>query len=96
MGTKKVWDPVDPEDIIDLWFDFTALTALGRVITSQTVTAPAGVTLVDTAIDGGMVRFRQGPTPVGKYLIKCHIELDNGEERDVESTLTVKERVIRV
>jgi hypothetical protein len=90
------WSPVDPTDIVDLWFDFAPLIAPGLTIVAKTVTAPPEVTLVgDAAVDAQRVRFRQGPSDVGKHLVKGHVVLNNGEERDMEATLTVWERVVR-
>lgn len=91
-----VWDAVDPTDVVDLWFDFVAIVSPDLTILTASVTAPPEVTLVGGgAVDGLKVRIRQGPTPVGKHLVGCHITLSNGEERDMEARLTIRERIVR-
>jgi hypothetical protein len=91
-----VWHPVDPEDIVDLWMDFAPIVDPDLTIVANTLTAPAGVTLVGTsAVDGLKVRFRQGPSDPGEYLIKGYVTLSNGEARDMEAFLTVRDRVVR-
>lgn len=94
------WDPIDPEDILDLWVDFGGtpkpFLPITETISDHTVTAPAEVTVVTSDIDGQKIRWRTGPNPVGRYLINFHITTDPGaEEYDVDVWLTVAERITK-
>jgi hypothetical protein len=96
------WDPIDPDDLVDLWFDFTAppnatkkFLPTDEVIDSSLVTVPDVMEKITESIEGQMVRFRVKPNGAapGKYLVGCHIITDAGQEFDMDNTLIVKERV---
>lgn len=91
-----VWDPIDPEDVVDLWVDFGGdkpFLPAGETITEALVEPPAELTTVTSDISGSKVRWRTGPNPVGKYNINYHITTNSDQEYDVTVSLTVRERV---
>lgn len=95
----NIWDPIDPEDIVDLWVDFGDATKpflpATEVITAHSVSPPAEVTTVASDLDttNKKIRWRTGPNPVGTYPINYHITTNSNQEYDVDVWLTVKERV---
>lgn len=93
MATPK-WDPIDPEDIVDLWVDFgPPFLPLDEEIVEQTVEVPEGVTLLTHDIDGQKIRIRTGPNPLGSHELNYHFVTDTGQEFDTTVILTVKERI---
>jgi len=96
----NMWDPIDPEDIVDLWVDFGGTTnpflPVGETISSHTITVPTEIHTVTSSVDSGgqMIRWRTGPnSTVGKYPINFHITTSATEQYDVDVMLTVKERI---
>ena len=92
----NMWDPIDPEDILDLWVDFGGTNPFlpaEETIVTAVVTPPDDVTTVTSDIEGAKVRWRTGPNPAGKWPIDVHIVTDTDQEYDVTVTLTVKERI---
>lgn len=91
------WDPIDPEDIVDLWVNFGGakpFLAPEEVIVDHTVEVPTGVITVTSDIDGQMIRWRTGPNDPGRHAIDVHIVTDSDQEYDVTVYLTVSERTI--
>lgn len=97
MERLKKWDPKDPEDEADYWFDFTRLIGDPlREITSADLDVPLPVTNPDDDFDflGQIVRVRLagGLAPVD-YPVICDVILDNNEKFRMESKLKVRKRI---
>lgn len=95
----SLWDAVDPDDITDLFIDLGAaekpFLPVDREITAQTVTVPDEVVLVDDDWDGKVSRVQVGPCQPGKWPIHYHLELDDGQVRDFDVFLPVRERIVK-
>lgn len=96
MERLKRWDPKDPEDEADYWFDFTHLIADPfRTIVNADLGIPDPVTNPDDDFDflGQIVRVRLagGEHPVD-YPVVCDVILDNDEKFRMTSKLKVRER----
>lgn len=93
-----LWDPIDPQDIVDLWVNcggakpFLPATEL---ITVAVVTVPAEVIKVTSSVDpdGKKIRVRVGPCQSGSHEIHYHITTDTGQQFDFDVPLEVKERI---
>lgn len=105
MATKKKWDPKDPADIANYWFDWSefllkASEAAGVPITiaSQVVDVPAEIDLVESDFNGptSMVRAMMGGG-VDKvdYAIDSTITASTGEVFQMTSVLKVRERIVK-
>lgn len=94
------WDPIDPDDIVDLFIDFGGpsgkpfLPVTENPVTA-TVSVPPEVHKVTSDIVTGtkIVRVRVGPCESGKHALQYHLVTDMGQEFDATVFLTVKERV---
>ena len=94
------WDPIDPDDIVDLFVDFGGPSSkpflpVPENPTSVTVTVPAEVNKITSDIVTGtkIVRLRVGPCESGKHALQYHLVTDAGQEFDATVSLTVKERI---
>lgn len=87
------WDAKDPNDIADYWFDWTNFLPVSETITAATVTAPAGVTKVESDFTDKTVRVRLSGGIAGtSYDIDCLITTSLGQEFESTKGLKVAER----
>jgi hypothetical protein len=71
----------DPDDIIDYQIDFTNWLADGDTISSSTVSAPAGITLVSSSNNTTAIAARlSGGTLGTTYVVPCQATLADGQK----------------
>lgn len=94
-----VWDAIDPDDITDLFINLgdteKPFLPVDAAITNLTTTVTAEVTKVTSDFVGKVVRIRVGPAEPGKWPIHYHLELDDGQKRDFDVFVQVKDRVVK-
>lgn len=96
------WDPKDPNDVADYWFNWDTFLPDSETITAATVTVPDGLTSVADDFDAEAKRVRVrlsggevgGGTDDGKYPIDCLITTDAGQVFEITKPLQVKERTV--
>jgi hypothetical protein len=92
MAVAK-WKQKDPADIADYWYDWSIFLPEDAVVEDQTVTAPAGITILAASHTDKVVRIRvSGGTAGTDYPITCLVDATNGEKFEVTKTLKVRER----
>lgn len=104
MGVSK-WDPKDPNDIADYWFNFGVDSEApddepflpeGETIDSYTITVPTGMTVVADSHDDKTVRVRMaGGTDGVNYIWTCLITTSTGQEFESDKVLKVRNRITR-
>ena len=83
----------DPQATLDYAFDWTAWLADTETITSHTVTAATGLTLVSSAEDTGVVTaWLSGGTLDEIYTVTCHIVTSMGRIDDRSILVRVVQR----
>ena len=96
----KEWDPIDPDDVVDLFIDCGGTKPFipeGESIATGTlvVTVPAEVNKVTSDFAGKILRVRVGPCESGKHMLHYHFDCVSGQEFDFDVFLTVKERIVK-
>ena len=95
MTAVPKWDPKDPNDIIDLWIDWTNVLPAGVTIASQTITLPTGITVVSSSFTNTWTRVRlSGGTNGNSYAINCAVTGSDGEIFNMLPTLQVSTRTV--
>lgn len=96
MAIKNKWDPKDPADIDDFWYNWAPRLPTGVTIVSELVTGPDEIDVVATDFLGPVVRVRLGGgVAASSYPIDCTVTLSNGTVLQETSVLQVKERIIK-
>lgn len=95
------WDPKDPNDIADYWFDWGSTGIVdptkrflpeGETIADATVTVATGLTKVESDFTDKTVRVRLSGGTAGSYDIDCLITTSLGQEFESTKGLRVAER----
>lgn len=103
--TISRWDPKDPNDIADYWFNFGidseepdegAFLPDAETIVSHTITIPFGMTIVADSHDDKTVRIRvSGGVNGSNYEWTCLIVTSTGQVFESTKTMKVRNRITR-
>lgn len=99
MATTEMlkWDPKDPSDVADYFFDWDGFLITAENIITATVTVqavPTGLTKIISDFTDKMVRVRLSGGTVGSvYKVDCLITTDTSQAFEITGILPVVERV---
>jgi hypothetical protein len=88
------WSAKSPTDVADYWIDWSSFLSSDESITSISITADTGLTVVNSSFTDKVVRVRLAGGDAGStYSIGCTITTTNTESFFVNNALIIQERV---